>query len=192
LLLTEWVQWSGRKLDERLATALLVGLATDTGWFRFSNADARTLHTAGELVSAGARPSEIYDDIYQRDSAAKLRLVARLLQSLELGAGGRLAVLRLRQADFAAAGADMSETEDLVNEVNRLGCAEATVMFTEEPEGVIRVNLRSKRVVDVAKLAQQFGGGGHVRAAGARVKGDWDETVAAVMAAAERAISSSA
>jgi phosphoesterase RecJ-like protein len=82
----------------------------------------------------------------------------------------------------------MSDTEDLVNEVNRLGCATATVMFTEEPEGVVRVNFRSKRDVDVAQLAQQFGGGGHVRAAGARVKGGWDETVAAVTAAADAAV----
>lgn len=192
LLLTEFVRATGGALDDRLATALLVGLATDTGWFRFSNADARTLHAAAELVAAGAQPAEIYDDLYQRDSAARLRLVARLLQTLELEAGGRLAVLRLRQADFAATGADMSDTEDLVNEVNRLGCADATVMFTEEPDGVVRVNFRSKRRVDVAKLAQQFGGGGHVRAAGARVRGDWEATAAAVVKAAAAAVQQSA
>lgn len=191
LLLAEYVTAAGLKLDDRLATALLVGLATDTGWFRYSNADARTLHAAGDLVAAGARSSEIYDELYQHDSAAKLRLVARLLQTLELHAGGRLAVLRLQQADFAATGSDMGDTEDLVNEVNRLGCADATVMFTEEPDGVVRVNLRSKRRLDVARLAQQFGGGGHVRAAGARVKGGWNETVKTVVAAAEAAISSS-
>ncbi len=192
LLLTEWAQACDVRIEPQLATALFVGLATDTGWFRYSNADARTLSAAAALVAAGARPAEIYDDLYQRDSAGKLRLVARLLNTLELEAGGKLAILRLRRADFTAAGADAADTEDLVNEVNRLGCALATVMFTEEPDGVVRVNFRSKHTVDVARLAQQFGGGGHMRAAGARLPGAWDEVTPRVIAAADAAVRAAA
>lgn len=163
------------RLGERLATALFTGMATDTGWFRFSNADADTLEAAARLVAAGARPAEIYDAIYQQEPAAKLRLIGRMLGSLEMHAGGKLAVLRLRRADFAASGADRGMTEDLINEVGRIGGTEATLLFTEDEAGVTRVNLRSKRVLDVAALAARHGGGGHVRAAGCRLTGDFEQ-----------------
>ncbi len=75
-------------------------------------------------------------------------------------------------------------TEDLVNEANRLAGTLGTLMFTEDPDGRVRVNLRSKHTLDVAALAQRFGGGGHVRAAGARVAGALDDVRRQVLAAA--------
>ncbi len=171
-----------------LGTALFLGMATDTGWFRFSNTDGRTLRQAARMIDAGARPSEINAALFQQDAPAKVRLVGRLLSNLELLAGDELVVLRLRQADLAATGADRTMTEDLVNEVNRLRCSEATLLFSEESAGVIRVNFRSKRRLDVAAIAQRFGGGGHVRAAGARLTGDWDRETARVIGAVTEAL----
>jgi phosphoesterase RecJ-like protein len=164
------------------ATALFVGIATDTGWFRFSNADARTLRVAADLIEAGVDASGLYNTIYQQDSLPKVHLVARALAGLKLEADGQLAVMCLRQADFKATGADSTMTENLVNEATRLGSTEATLLFTEEPDGVIRVNFRSKRRLDVSELARRFGGGGHVRAAGARLRGEWDSVVPPVIA----------
>jgi phosphoesterase RecJ-like protein len=111
-----------------------------------------------------------------------------MLQTLELHADDRLAVMKLRQADFDAAGATRDMTEDLVNEAGRIGCTEATIMFTEEPDGSVRVNLRSKQSLDVSALAQRFNGGGHARASGARPDGPWDEVVQRVIAAAVKAL----
>ncbi len=195
LVLTELICALEVPLDPPLATALFIGLATDSGWFRYSNTDARVLRAATELTGAGAVPSAIYRAIYEQDSPARLRLTARTLQSLRLLAGDRLAVLTLRQADFAAAGADSTMTEDLVNEASRLGCIEATILFTEEPDGRVRVNFRSKSpldvrksALDVAALARSFGGGGHARAAGARPPGSWDDVIARVTAATVAAL----
>jgi phosphoesterase RecJ-like protein len=188
VMLLELFRALGVRPDAPTATALLVGVATDTGWFRFPNTDARVLRAAARLVAAGAPLSPVYRYIYEQDSPARLRLAGRMLANLELRAGGRLAVLRLRRSDFAAVGADGTVTEDLVNEAGRLGGTEATVMFTEEPDGRVRVNLRSRLHLDVATLAQQFGGGGHARAAGARVTGAWEEVEARVLAATEHAL----
>jgi phosphoesterase RecJ-like protein len=188
LILTELVRALDVPLSPPLATALFVGLATDCGWFRYSNTDARVLRAATELAGAGAVPNVIYRAIYEQDSPARLRLTARVLQSLRLLADDRLAVLTLRQADFAAAGADSTMTEDLVNEASRLGCVEATILFTEEPDGHVRANFRSKSTLDVSALARSFGGGGHVRAAGARPPGSWDDVIARVTAAAVAAL----
>jgi phosphoesterase RecJ-like protein len=190
LLLAEWVRHARIERTPLLATALFTGIATDSGWFRFPCTDARTLHAAADLVAAGAQPSAINAALYEQDATARLRLIARMLQSLEMYADDRLAVMSIRRADFEAAAADSSMTEDLVNEASRLGCTEATLLFTEEADGVIRVNLRSKRTLDVSVLAAAFGGGGHKRAAGARLRGRWEEQVPRVIAAAVAALES--
>ena len=182
LLVAEWIHTVGLPLTPALATPLFIGLATDCGWFRFSNTDARVLRTAADLLEAGTPAAAIYRAIYEQDPPARLRLIARMLQTLELQADGKLVVMTLRQADFAAAGADRSMTEDLVNQAGCLAGIEATLLFTEEPDGSVRVNFRSKQTLDVAHLAARFGGGGHARASGARPKGVWDEVVPRVIA----------
>jgi phosphoesterase RecJ-like protein len=183
LILAEWMQANGLPIGPAVATALFAGLGTDTGWFRYANTDARALGVAAELAEAGARPNDLFRALYQQDPVEKLRLIARLLDSLELHAAGQIALLKLRQADFRAAGADEGMTEDIINEATRLASTDLTILLTEQPDGEVRVNLRSKAQVDVAALAKQFGGGGHVRAAGARVAGRWDEVVARVLGA---------
>jgi phosphoesterase RecJ-like protein len=181
LLLYQWMQVAGLRLDVPIATALFVGITTDCGWFRFANTDAQTLRVAADLLERGIDAAAIYDAIYQQDSEGRVRLIARMLSSLELHAGGRLAVMYIRRSDFDATGTDGRVTEDLVNEAARLASTEATLLFTEEPDA-IRVNFRSKRALDVARLAQRFGGGGHARAAGARLGGPWAQVVPQVIA----------
>lgn len=184
LLVAEWVATAGVPLTPALATPLFIGLATDTGWFRFSNTDGRLLRMAATLRDADAALDTAYRTLYEQAPPEKLRLIARMLQSLELHAGGRLATLYLRPADFAAAGATPAVTEDLINEATRLAGVECTILFTENPDGAIRVNFRSRQHIDVAELARQFGGGGHARAAGARPNGTWEGVVSDVIAAA--------
>lgn len=188
LMITEWLETSAIPLDPQSATALFTGLATDTGWFRFPSVDARTLRAATRLVEAGVRPSEIHERLYQQEPIERLRLVARMLNRLELRANGRLAVMTLRQEDFERTGATGGMTEDLVNEAGKLAGVEATVLLTENEDGVVRVNLRSRGELNVAALAAQFGGGGHVRAAGARVSGDFDAVAARVVEIAVAAL----
>jgi phosphoesterase RecJ-like protein len=188
LLIAEWLAAAGRAVDRPCATGLLTGLATDCGWFRFSNTDARMLAAAARLVEAGANAAEIYAAVYQQDSAPRVRLIGRMLERLELHAGGKLALLTLRGADFAATGADPNQTEDFVNEAGRLGTTEATVLLQEQPDGQIRINLRSKRYLNVAEIAARFGGGGHARAAGARLSGDFEAVVRQVVAAVSAAL----
>ncbi len=187
LIVGEWMRARGVPFDKRVATAIFTGIATDTGWFRFSNTDARTLRLAADLAETGVEMNAIYRLIHQQDPLAKLRLVSRLLDSIQLHADGKLAVMTLREADFQATGADRGMTEDLVNEATRLGCADAVILFTED-EDRVRANFRSKRLLDVSALATRFGGGGHARAAGARLYGEWDKVVPRVIAEAVEAL----
>ncbi|NLX14437.1 MAG: hypothetical protein GXY44_12395 [Phycisphaerales bacterium] len=171
-MIYEWFEATGWPLDEQIAQALFVGLATDTGWFRFSNTDERTLRAAAALLETGARADSIYAQIYETSAPARLLLKAAMLNTLRFEAEGRLAVMRLTQDMFEQAGAKQADAEDLVNEPMSVAGMVVSVLLTDYGQGKIRVNLRSRSPevagcdIDVAAIARSFGGGGHRRAAG--------------------------
>ncbi len=180
---------TGWPIDTETATLLFVGMATDTGWFRFSNADEEAFAIAARLVGAGAKPAELYERLYLNDCEARLRLIGEVLSSFELHADGRLAVIRITRAMLKRCGATREMTEEVINEPQRMGDVVACLLLVE-PEGndPVRISLRSKRFVNVAAIASQFGGGGHERAAGARASGTVDSVAAEVIPLIERAM----
>lgn len=188
LILYEWLRACGIRPDKTLAMALFVGIATDCGWFRYASTDPRTLRAAAALLEAGLRPDALYRQIYENEPAARLRLLGKALERLELHADGLVAVLSLRRWDFARCGGDHSMTDDLVNEAGRIEGVELYMLATELGTGHVKFNFRSKQRVNVAELAARFGGGGHARAAGARVAGRFSEVVPKVVRAAVQAV----
>lgn len=185
LLVAEMAQALGWRIDDRIAEALFVGMATDTGWFRFSSTDSRTLQIAAGLMEYGIKPDVLYERLYLSDSAARLKLMARMLAGLELLEGGRLAVATLTENMFRQSGAMLSETEDLVNEPMRIASVECSVLLSPMGTDGVKVSLRSRHTLDCAALAARLGGGGHPRAAGVRWAGTLevarDKIVAAVL-----------
>jgi bifunctional oligoribonuclease and PAP phosphatase NrnA len=174
-IMTKVFDQAGWPIDARAATLLYVGLATDTGWFRFSNSTSAAYATAARLIHAGARPNELYERLFLCESPARARLIGAILSSFELLCGDRLAVIKLTNAMFKASGANRSMTEDIINEPMRIASVMACAMIVE-PEGddVVRISLRSKRDLDVAAVAAKWGGGGHARAAGVKIQGPFD------------------
>lgn len=198
LILHEWFESAGFEMDAAAAQALYVGIATDTGWFRHSNTDARAMSAATKLVARGVRPSAMFDLLFQRESVARFRLRAAVASHLGLLAGGRLAVQTIPFSVFAATGSSLADTEDLVNEPLRLSYTVLSVMLVDQGSGVTRVGFRSRAPiteddpdVDVAAIARAFGGGGHRRAAGARIKATLDEAKSRVIAALTAALGAS-
>ncbi|MCH7525921.1 MAG: bifunctional oligoribonuclease/PAP phosphatase NrnA, partial [Planctomycetes bacterium] len=104
------------------------------------------------------------------DAVARVRLFGAALESMELFHDDRLALMTLSQELFTRTGATRADTEDIVNAALRVASVEVAVLITESTDGVVKLSFRSKGHVDVAELAGRFGGGGHTRAAGARVK----------------------
>jgi phosphoesterase RecJ-like protein len=169
-------------LPADVAGALYLGLATDTGWFRHSNVSPRVMATAGELLKAGADHVGLYREVEQRESPTRLRLLARALGTLELFERERLAVMTLTRGDFQQSGAQPGESGGFVDFGQSIASVEVTALLTEaSPEeyggagkvgSLTKISLRSKERtpgVDVNALAKGLGGGGHVRAAGARL-----------------------
>lgn len=187
---------AGWAMDSAVAEAIFTGISTDTGWFRFSNTDGDTLRAAAAAVDAGVRPDRLYSRIYEARSPARPRLMGAVLSTLEYHAQGALAVMLLTQRMFKEAGATPADAEELVNEPLSVSSVVASVLLTESEDGLVRVNFRSKspevcgRDIDVATVAGTFGGGGHRRAAGARVPGKIEEARDRVVAAMQTAMAS--
>ncbi len=150
-----------------IAEPAFMALATDTGWFRFSSTRAGTLRLAARLLDAGVRPDDVYRKLYENDTLGRLRLVGRTLGRAEMELEGRLIHSAIERSDFEAAGAHPSDSEDIINMLLAVGGTKFAVLFVEQPSGGFKISLRSRCDVDCSRLAEQFGGGGHRRAAGA-------------------------
>ncbi|GAG80427.1 unnamed protein product, partial [marine sediment metagenome] len=171
LIIFDLLKYADWKVSQRIAQALFVAVATDTGWFQFSNTDSRVYRSCAELIDIGANPAEIYHNLYQKFSFERFKLMARMLDTLELHLDGRFATQHLLQQDFEQAGATYKDTENLIDECRRIGTVEAAALFVELKDGRVRCSLRSTGAIDVRKIAQKFGGGGHKMAAGAHLPG---------------------
>lgn len=174
LLIEHW----GMPLDARIAQPLYVALATDTGWFGYSNTSPRTMRMAAACLEAGAEVDRLYQRLNQSERPQRMRLHARAHGSLELLTDDRLALMTVRKSDFSETGTNLPATEELVNWPMAIATVEASVLLCEDPESpepLTKISFRSKGQVNVATLASTFGGGGHVRAAGARLSLPLDE-----------------
>lgn len=166
----------GVRLTPEIAGPAFVALSTDTGWFRFSSTTADTLRLAARLVDAGAVPDQLYKELYETDSHGRLLLIGRALARAQLDQGGRLIYTWLTQADFTAAGAVPSDSEDIINMTLSVRGTEAAVILVEQPTGGFKVSWRSRCDLDCSAIAERFGGGGHKKAAGAFVNEPLEST----------------
>ncbi|QGP93268.1 Bifunctional oligoribonuclease and PAP phosphatase NrnA [Neomoorella glycerini] len=175
-------------INPAIATCLYAALATDTGSFQYENCTATTMRLAARLMEQGADLSLIREYLWERKPLASIRLLAAVLPTLTLAYDGRVAWLTVSRATLDAIGALPEHAEGLVNYPRSIAGVEVGLLFRELPDGLVKVSLRSKKIVDVNALAARFGGGGHRRAAGCTVKGDFATVVAMVVAAAGEAL----
>jgi phosphoesterase RecJ-like protein len=185
-LVLNLLQELGVTISPEIACCLMAAILTDTGSFRFSNVTAATFQAAALLVEAGARPAVIYDAVYGTRPYSATVLLGRLLSSLERAEDGKIVWAAITQADFQAAGTDSQATEGFVDQIRMVEGGEVAIFFREERRGEIRVSLRSGGAVNVARVAEEFGGGGHVPAAGCTLTVPMDEAVRRVVDAARR------
>jgi len=173
---------AGAAVTEAMAVNLYAALVTDTGDFRYSNATPRAFAAAARLVAAGARPARIAEGLWEHNPARVVRLTAAVLATLELLAGGRLAVITCDRAMLDAAGAHAEDTENLINIPRAIEGVRVAAFFKAFTDGAVRVSLRSRADLDVQVVARAFGGGGHRNAAGCTIKGSLAEARREVLA----------
>lgn len=180
--------WFGVPLDHDAATCLYAALVTDTGSFRFPATTHRTMAVASALLATDIDAPAIGAAIYERRTPGAVRLLGLALASLRLGAEGRLAWVTVPLSMFAQAGAGEDEADAIAEKLREVAGVEALFVARESRDGTVRVSLRSKGHLDVNRIAQACGGGGHVQAAGCTIARPLAEVEAELVAALEEAL----
>ena len=152
------------------AANLYVGLMTDTGSFRYRQTTARTFEVAAKLVSTGADPTDLAEACYQSYRAERLLLVKEVLGSIHFADRNRIAWFTLTPEMYARSAAIPDESEGLIEHLQAVKSVECAFLLEALPDGLTRASMRSRGTVDVQKICQEFGGGGHRLAAGLRTK----------------------
>jgi|688.fasta_scaffold36914_2 phosphoesterase RecJ-like protein len=149
------------------ATALFVGLASDTGWFRHPNCVSTSFEMAARLMQAGANPSAIHEKLYSGESLARQRVKGHILSTMKVLADGRVGLFKVLQSDLARMGANAEEAlGGMVDLPRQVAGVRVAVALYEHSDGGTRASLRSDGTVDVATICATHGGGGHRPAAG--------------------------
>lgn len=165
----------GVRVTKEIAECVYTALITDTGSFHYSNTSERTFKIASELVRAGVKPAKISQAVFNNYEWSKLDLLSRVLATVKHDATGRIAWMRQTMEMQARAHASDDDGDGIVNYPMSVGSVEAVAFLKESSPGVYRTSLRSKGDINVARIAEQFGGGGHRNAAGCTLTGAWDE-----------------
>jgi phosphoesterase RecJ-like protein len=158
-----------------IATATYCTIAVDTGFFRYSNTTEAVFKVAAELVRQGADPWHVSRHLEESHSVARYKLMARVLDTIELGFEGKYATMEITQKMIADTHASIEDSEEFAGIPRTIASVIVSAVFRETPDGKIRASLRSKEGVDVSAVAANFGGGGHTFAAGCTIAGDMAE-----------------
>ncbi len=178
----------GVRVTKEIAECVYTALVTDTGSFHYSNTTERTFKVASELVRAGVKPAKISQAVFSSYPWSKIELLGAVLATAKHDVTGRVAWMRQTLEMQQRSGASDEDADGFVNYPLSVGCIEAVALLKESAPGVYRTSLRSKGDVNVARVAEKFGGGGHRNAAGCTLHGAWEEAEAIIVRHLQAAI----
>lgn len=177
----------GYRFERETALCIYVAAITDTGSFRYSNANREAFTVSGEMIECGINAWDVAEQLYENQPQKRLELLARCLPTLEVFKDGLAASVTVTLDMYSATGADAELTDGFVNYPRSIRGVEVAIFFRQLEENKFKIGFRSKGKVNVAAFSAAMGGGGHHNAAGCTVEGSLDEVksrVYAVVAAA--------
>ena len=187
-MVMEMLDHFGYPITPPMAANLYVALLTDTGGFRHENTTPRALDDAARLARLGADPGSIATMVYKMRPETTLKLSGLALATMRVELEGRLAWAKVTRRMLKEANAVMAESEGIIDTLNSIAGLELAVLFKEVNDSLTKISVRSRGAVDAAALCASFGGGGHIRAAGAEIERSMDETVKMVLTTAKESI----
>jgi len=167
----------GQKVESDIAVPLYAAIMTDTGSFRFPRTDSETHRIAAELIESGADPVNIYSEVYDKAHEGRLKLLSRFLNNMVILYDGKVVYSNVYLKDMEETGTNVFDTEGFSHYIMSMAAVQIGIIFTESPRGV-KISFRSKGEIYANELAKEFGGGGHMNAAGAWVDKGNMETLA--------------
>ncbi|WP_106766023.1 DHH family phosphoesterase [Paenibacillus faecalis] len=174
--------------DIDVATAVYTGLLTDTGGFRYSNTSPKVMNIASTLLSYGVNGPKIAEYLLEEMTLPQLKVLVQALNTLHITSDGKVAWVHITPQHMIDSGAVSEDLEGIVNYPRNIQGVEVGILFKQLNNGAVKVSMRSAGKVNVAALAQSFGGGGHVRAAGFRLEGDLEDIMSKVVEQVRRAL----
>lgn len=189
-ILFELFQSQNLPITYPMADNLFAAISTDTGCFQYPNTTARTYEIGAELIKLGVNVGKISQAIYENNPRRRLELLRSLLNVLQFTSNDRVASFSLSLATAETLGVGPEDNEGLIDHIRSIEGVVVAAFFEELNDGKVRISLRSKDSrADVSKICGQFGGGGHILAAGARIPGTLGEVQEKVLAAIDREVS---
>jgi phosphoesterase RecJ-like protein len=172
----------GISITRQEAICLYTAILTDTGGFRHSNTSPHTHYLAGELIKYNIDFSMIYNSVYRNYKYKEIRILGKVMSSIELFSDGRIAYMQLLQEDLGGLDLESLNTSDFIDYGRDIDAVEAAVFVKEMNDQTFKLSLRSKKTVDVRKISEKYGGGGHIRAAGCTIHGALDKVKGRILA----------
>lgn len=179
---------TGVRVTREIAECVYTALITDTGSFHFSNTTERTFKVASELMRSGVKPAKTAEAVFASYPWSRIQLMGAVLSTARRDATGRVALLRHSLEMQRSANASDEDADGFVNYPLTVEEVEAVAMLKESAPGVYRTSLRSKGDVNVAKVAEMFGGGGHRNAAGCTLNGTWEDAEEKIVGLLQNAV----
>lgn len=156
-------------LLKEIGTCIYTSIVTDTGAFRHSNVTERTHAISAALKKIGVDNTNIYQNLFDNKDFSRIKIIGKALSSMQLILNGKVALLEIDKDFTTDLGVDVGDTSDIISYGLQIKGVEVTLLLKEVEDGV-KASLRAKSYVDVRKIAEIFGGGGHVRASGIKIK----------------------
>ena len=179
---------TGVRVTKEIAECVYTALITDTGSFHFSNTTERTFKVASELLRTGVKPAKTAEAVFASYPWSRIQLMGAVLSTARRDSTGRIAFLRHSLEMQHLANASDEDADGFVNYPLTVEEVEAVAMLKESEPGVYRTSLRSKGEVNVARVAEIFGGGGHRNAAGCTLRGTWEEAEEKIIGLLQNAV----
>lgn len=179
---------AGGPWTEEAVRGIYVAILTDTGGFRFSNSTALCHQVVGELIERGVEPDVIHREVFGSVPLRRLQLLRHALTHLEVDDDAGVAWVTVPTKEYEELGAVPDDLENIVDYPRSIRGVKVALLFRETKANTTKVSFRSNGSVDVNALARRFGGGGHVRAAGALVAGPLESVRAEVLDATREAV----
>ncbi len=164
-------------VDEEIAKAVYIGIAHDTGIFKYSNTSPETLRIAAEMIEYGFDFPAVIDETFYEKTYAQNQLLGRALLESIMFMGGKCIVSAIDKKTLDFYSATSKDLEGIVNQLRVTKGVECAIFMYETGNLEYKVSLRSCKYVDVSKVAAFFGGGGHVRAAGCNINGTFHDAI---------------
>jgi phosphoesterase RecJ-like protein len=177
-LVLEVIRALGQELTVNSAESLFVAIATDTGWFRYSNSGSVAYRIAAQLVELGVDPEPIFQKIFQSFSVERTRALGDLLANIECRCDGKILFSLLSAKMRQRRQVKMEDLDGFVDNLGQVAGTEIVFLVVELGPGRYKVSLRSRGEFSVHAIAARFGGGGHVKAAGCRLEGTEEQVIA--------------